>query len=158
MNVSNKTFLIKSTPSFPTTDLSTHKTFASGDRTFSQLTIYSDGEVWYGNDTVAYANGVWEVEYRYLTFGDNVQMDDSDYAKFSQVYEEFVGTGKKLYFRIGQNGEYKLGSVNNKIKGVWGGTPFDNDSGWEYPVEDGDNLIITQAHTITVDGDYLIIE
>lgn len=29
---------------------------------------------------------------------------------------------------------------------------------WEYPVEDGDNLIITQAHTITEDGDYLIIE
>lgn len=125
-DVSNKTFLIKSSPTFPTTDLSTHKTFSSGDSTFSQLTIYSDGEIWYGNDTVAYGSGTWEIEYRYLTFGANQQMDDSDYAKFLQVYEEFVGTAKKLYFRIGQNGEYKLGSVNGKIKGVWGGTPFDN--------------------------------
>lgn len=31
-------------------------------------------------------------------------------------------------------------------------------SSWEYPVEDGDNLIITQANTIIDDGDKLIIE
>lgn len=145
-DVSNKTFLIKSSPTFPSTDVSTHKTFSSGDSTFSQLTIYSDGEIWYGNDTVAYANGEWEIEYRYLTFGANQQMDDSDYAKFLQVYEVFAENPKKLYFRIGQNGEYKLGSVNDKIKGVWGGTPFDNAvEQWDTP-------------TISLNGDILSTE
>lgn len=140
MNVSNKTFFIKDTPTFPTTDMSTHKTFTAGGVTYDQLTIYHDGEIWYGNDTVAYANGEWEIEYRYLTFGANQQMDDSDYAKFLQVYEVFAENPKKLYFRIGQNGEYKLGSVNNKIKGVWGGTPFDNT-----PEPSGETWVINES-------------
>lgn len=164
IDISNKTFFVKEQPTFPASDMSTHKTFVSGGQTFSQITIYSDGEVWYGNDTVAYANGEWEIEYRYLTFGANQTMPSSDYDKFAMVYDEYTAGAKKLYFRI-DNGEYKLATLNGKNKGVWDGVAWDNtptysivpmlmnvtaDSGNPTTVRQGETAILT----FTADSGY----
>lgn len=164
VDISNKTFFVKEQPTFPASDMSTHKTFVSGGQTFSQITIYSDGEVWYGNDTVAYANGEWEIEYRYLTFGANQTMSSSDYDKFAMVYDEYTAGAKKLYFRI-DNGEYKLATLNGKNNGVWDGVAWDNtptysivpmlmnvtaDSGNPTTVKQGETAILT----FTADSGY----
>lgn len=149
VDVSNKTFFVKEQPTFPTSDMSTHKTFVSGGQTFSQITVYSDGEVWYGSDTVAYANGEWEIEYRYLTFGANQTMSSSDYDKFVMVYDEYTAGAKKLYFRI-DDGEYKLATLNGKNNGVWDGVAWDNSE--VPPIPTGETWLIKASGISYIGG------
>lgn len=70
---------------------------------------------------------------------------------------------KKLYFRIGDDGEYKLATLNGKNNGVWNGVAWDNtskfsDDSWEtiaHNIKAGTDhysLGDTKTDTITIDG------
>lgn len=55
---------------------------------------------------------------------------------------------------------YLINLSRQKLKNIlgqflWLGTP---PADWEYPEEDGDDLIIRQAYNVTIDGDDIIIE
>lgn len=70
---------------------------------------------------------------------------------------------KKLYFRIGDDGEYKLATLNGKNNGVWNGVAWDNtskfsDDSWEtiaHNIKAGTDhysLGDTKTDTLTIGG------
>lgn len=65
------------------------KGFTSGDEHFTQIYIYEDGEIWYvspNGSAQAYANGVWELEYKNILFDDNVSLSSEEYTALLNVY------------------------------------------------------------------------
>ena len=80
----------KSTPSSSGETVIT-KGFTSGGEHFTQLYIYDDGEIWYinGSGSVqAYANGVWEIEYKTLQFDSGVELTDAERIALLNNYDK----------------------------------------------------------------------
>lgn len=80
----------KSTPSSSGETIIT-KGFTSGGEHFTQLYIYDDGEIWYinGSGSVqAYANGVWEIEYKTLQFDSGVELTDAERIALLNNYDK----------------------------------------------------------------------
>lgn len=80
----------KSTPSSSGETVIT-KGFTSGGEHFTQLYIYDDGEIWYinGSGSVqAYANGVWEIEYKTLQFDSGVELTDEERIALLNNYDK----------------------------------------------------------------------
>lgn len=122
MNVSNKTYYIKENPYFTDGERIVGN-FTSANHLFHEISIdqyEGDFEIWYidrnnpDGSVLAYANGTWEIEYRYITFGDNVDLSMSDYQALIWAYDEYVES-KEL--RISYNGVTKKATLNGKSKG-----------------------------------------
>lgn len=94
IDVSNKAYQIKTTPTF-TTEYIIHGAFMSGGTQFSQISILNyenDWEIWYVGATssvLAYSVGTWEIEYKMINFVDNVQIYNSDYEMLLDIYERY---------------------------------------------------------------------
>lgn len=142
MNVSNKTYHIKENPYFATGERIIAD-FVSANHEFNELSIgeyEGDTEIWYidrddsSASVLAYANGQWEIEYRYITFGNNVDLSNSSYQVLTWAYDEYIEP-KRL--RIIYSGQTKLAKINGMLKGSFaceqGVFPFDNRSKWPTP-------------------------
>lgn len=142
MDVSNKTYHIKENAYFEDGERIIGD-FISANHQFHEISIdenEGDLEIWYIDRTnpsgsvLAFANNTWEIEYRYLTFGSNVQLSDSDFRALVYAYDEYIEP-KKL--RITYNGVTKLATINGKIRGSFAyeghAYPFDNRSAWPTP-------------------------
>lgn len=143
INVSNKTYHIKENPYYDIGERVIGN-FISANHQFHEISIdeyEGDLEIWYidRNDpdgsVLAYANNEWEIEYRYITFNNNVELDDTDYRVLTWVYDEYIEP-KRLRFVY--QGTTKLGTINGKLRGSFTYEevvyPFDNRTKWSTPV------------------------
>lgn len=143
VDVSNKTYHIKDDPYFAEGERIVGD-FTSADHQFHEISIdiyEGDLEIWYIDRTdpdgsvLAYANGTWEIEYRYITFGENVSLSESDYRTLTWAYDEYI---EPKILRITYQGVTKLGKQNGQLRGTiayeGGVYPFDNRITWQTPV------------------------
>lgn len=135
VDVSNRTYHIKENPYFVSGERIVGD-FVSASHQFHEISVDTyegDLEIWYidrntpAGSVLAYANGTWEIEYRYITFGNNIQLSDSDFQALTWAYDEYIEP-KRL--RITYNGTTKLGKLNGKLHGSFAYQgrvyPFDN--------------------------------
>lgn len=153
VDVSNKTYHIKEDPYF-TDGERIIGDFVSSNHEFNEISIaeYGDGiEIWYidrdspDDSVLAYANNTWEIEYRYLTFNDNVELSDSDFQALNWAYDEYI---EPRMLRIHYGTKVMAGSINGKLRGsvTYGGVayPFDNRARWATPtITKTDNEVTT---------------
>lgn len=143
MDVSNRTYHIKEDPYFAEGERIVGN-FTSANHQFHEISIDTyegDLEIWYldrnnpDGSVLAYANGTWEIEYRYITFNDNVSLSDSDYQTLTWAYDEYIEPRR---LRFIYQGTTLPGSMNSKAKGsiAYQGKayPFDNRAKWTTPV------------------------
>lgn len=89
LNFSNRDLMGKATPTISAEKVIT-KGFTSGGEHFTQLYIYSDGEVWYvdgGSSAQAFASGVWEIEYKQIKFDADVKLTNDERNALLNVYD-----------------------------------------------------------------------
>lgn len=88
LNFSNKTLVGKTTPTI-TAEKIISKGFTSAGTHYAQMYIYDDGEVWYvnnGNHATAYANGVWEIEYKTIKFDSGVVLTQEEKETLLKIF------------------------------------------------------------------------
>ena len=142
MDVSNRTYHIKEDPYFVDGERIVGN-FTSANHQFHEISIDEydgDLEIWYldrnnpDGSVLAYANGTWEIEYRFITFGSNVQLSDSDFSTLTWAYDEYIEP-KRL--RVTYQGQTKLAKLNGKLRGSLTydsqAYPFDNRAKWSTP-------------------------
>lgn len=135
VNVSNKTYHIKDTPYYTSGERIVGD-FVSANHQFHEISIDTyegDLEIWYldrndpSGSVLAFANGTWEIEYKYITFNNNVLLSDEDFQRLTWAYDEYIPT-RELYATY--QGVRKPMKINSMLKGTfaYGGTayPFEN--------------------------------
>lgn len=158
VDVSNKVYHIKDNPYFIDGERIVGD-FVSANHTFNEISVdiyEGDLEIWYidradsSASVLAYANGTWEIEYRYITFAANTQLSDSDFNAFINAYDEYIEprTLRNIY-----QGVTKIGSLSNRMRGsvtYQGQTyPFDNRTRWATPTITLQDSIVSTPY---VDG------
>lgn len=158
MDVSNRTYHIKENPYFVDGERIIGN-FTSANHQFHEISIDEydgDLEIWYldrnnpDGSVLAYANGTWEVEYRFITFGSNVQLSDSDFVALNWAYDEYIEPRR---LRFIYQGTILPGTINDRVRGSisYQGVayPFDNRAKWATPTIQLDNSTLS---TPIVDG------
>lgn len=136
MDVSNKTYRIKDIPSFQDGEKIVGD-FVSANHLFNEISIqYENGwEIYYlnrndpDNPVHVYVNGIWDIEYCYLTFEDDVDLEDDDFQALTGAYDEYPNRLRFIF-----NGQTNIGKPNDILKGsiTWENVTylFDNREYW----------------------------
>lgn len=140
VNVSNKTYHIKEQPYFAEGERILGD-FVSANHQFHEISIdeyEGDLEIWYidrnnpDGSVLAYANNTWEIEYRYITYSNNVSLSDSDFRTLIWAYDEYI---EPKVLKIKWRDIEKVGSLNGKLRGSiaydGGVYPFDSRVRWQ---------------------------